>query len=209
MKKLAVCAVTAGSAGLFYFQAAAIANPASPSAYTSTTGTANSTAPASSSPDAAPAELRELLPLATLTGRAKLTFLGLSIYNASLWVAPGFKSAAYEKHGFALELAYLRNFSGEAIAKRSISEMRRQFSISESDEARWEKAMREAFPDVKPGDRITGVNRPGAGAAFLVNGKLRGEIRDPEFARLFFGIWLSGASLEPKMRADLLSLAQP
>jgi hypothetical protein len=33
---------------------------------------------------------------------------------------------------------------------------------------------------------------------------LRGDIRDAEFARLFFGIWLSPRSSEPAMRQALL-----
>ena len=203
MKTLAACAILTGAASLSLFSASAIANAAT----SATIATPNP--PTSSASEVAPAELRDVLPEARLAGRAKLSVFGFSIYNASLWVAPGFKTVGYEKHGFALELAYLRNFTSEAIAKRSIGEMRRQTSISETEEARWEKAMREAFPDVKPGDRITGINRPGTGASFLINGKAVGDVRDAEFARLFFGIWLSGASSEPKMRAELVKLAQP
>ena len=51
------------------------------------------------------------------------------------------------------------------------------------------------FPDVKKGDRITGVHEPGVAAQFFVNGALKGEIRDAEFARRFFGIWLAHADL--------------
>ena len=36
-----------------------------------------------------------------------------------------------------------------------------------------------------------GAALPGTGARFFHNGTLRGEVRDAEFARLFFGIWLS------------------
>ena len=84
-----------------------------------------------------PAELRASLPAAELAGRAKLTVWGLEVYNASLWVAPGFKAGDYASHRFALELAYLRNLSGDAIAKRSISEMRRQAELGDSKEAAW------------------------------------------------------------------------
>jgi hypothetical protein len=50
-----------------------------------------------------------------------------------------------------------------------------------------------------------GVHLPGNGAQLLVNGKASGEIRDTEFARLFFGIWLSPKTSEPKVRAALLA----
>ena len=64
-----------------------------------------------------PAEIRGALPSATLAGTAKLTYWGFDVYNASLWVAPGFKAAEYERHAFALELAYLRDFSSEDITR--------------------------------------------------------------------------------------------
>ena len=64
-----------------------------------------------------PAEIRGALPSATLAGTAKLTYWGFDVYNASLWVAPGFNAAEYERHAFALELAYLRDFSSEDITR--------------------------------------------------------------------------------------------
>jgi hypothetical protein len=42
---------------------------------------------------------------------------------------------------------------------------------------------------------------------FSFNGKPIGEIKDPEFARLFFGIWLSPQTSAPEMRRELLGLA--
>lgn len=156
-----------------------------------------------------PVELRASLPMAELAGRAKLTVWGLEVYNASLWVAPGFKAGDYASHRFALELAYLRNLSGDAIAKRSISEMRRQAELGDSKEAAWTAQLQAALPDVKTGDRITGVHTPGLGLQFLVNGQAGASIRDPELARLFFGIWLSPLTSEPRMRQALLALLQP
>ena len=108
---------------------------------------------------------------------------------------------------FALELAYLRDFANTDVAKRSILEMRRSAEISEAQAKAWTSEMLRVIPDVKKGDRIMGVNRPGVGALFLVNGKPSGEIRDTEFARLFFGIWLSPKTSEPKLRSALLAEA--
>ena len=155
-----------------------------------------------------PQELRAALPSGTLAGQSTMTFWGLKVYRASLWVTPGFVGAAYDQSAFALELAYLRNFKGADIASRSITEMRRQGPIEAAREARWENRMRELFPDVKTGDNITGVSQPGRGALFLSNGRVLGEIADPEFARLFFGIWLAPQTSEPQMRRDLLASAR-
>ena len=61
------------------------------------------------------------------------------------------------------------------------------------------------IPDVRTGDRVMGIHQPGVGAAFWVNDKNTGEIQDAEFARLFFGIWLSPNTSEPKLRDALLA----
>ena len=83
--------------------------------------------------------------------------------------------------------------------------MGRTAAFSEAQATRWKAEMLRVVPDVKKGDRILGVHRPGIGAAFWVNGKPHGEIRDAEFAKLFFGIWLSPKTSEPKMRDILLT----
>ena len=62
---------------------------------------------------------------------------------------------------------------------------------------------------VQPGDRITGVHRPGAGARFYFNGRLRASVDDAAFARAFFGIWLSPSTSEPRLRSALLSGSAP
>jgi Chalcone isomerase-like len=64
--------------------------------------------------------------------------------------------------------------------------------------------MTQLFPDVRGGDRLTGVQRPGQAARFFLNGVLRGEVPDADFTRLFFGIWLSPRTSEPRLRAQLL-----
>ena len=162
-----------------------------------------------SSAQTMPAELRGSLPSATLAGSSKLTYWGFDVYNASLWVTPGFKATEYERHAFALELSYLRDFSSEDITRRSLDEMRRLQNIPIARTQQWERALRDAFPSVKAGDRISGVNRPGMGVQFLTNGQLTGDIRDVELARLFFGIWLLPDTSEPRLRQALLAQATP
>ena len=152
-----------------------------------------------------PAELRGALPSATLAGSSHVTFWGFDVYDAKLWVAPGFKASEYERHAFALELTYLRDFPNEAISKRSIAEMQRQPGFPSLRLKDWLQALRRAFPDVHKGDRITGIYRPGEETAFVTNGQLTGVVRDTEFGRLFFGIWLSVHTSEPRLREALLA----
>ena len=143
-------------------------------------------------------------------GQARLRVWGFEVYDASLWTAPGFDAQRYAEHRFGLELSYLRSFKGRDIAERSIDEMRGIAAITPEQATRWLAAMSTLFPDVQRGDRITGVHVPGSGARFYLNGRLRGELADENFSRLFFGIWLSPKTSQPAMRATLLqSVAAP
>lgn len=147
------------------------------------------------------------LPDARLSGAGTLRFLGISVYEARLWVRPGFDAQNFAAQPFALELRYARGFSADAIAGRSIAEMRRQQAISDAQAARWQAAMARALPSVQAGDQVIGLHTPAGKARFWLNGVETGHIDDALFSRLFFGIWLSPQSSEPALRAELL--AQP
>jgi len=142
-------------------------------------------------------------------GQGRLSWLGFHAYDAALFAPPGFRASRFARHPFALELAYLRPFRAGDIASRSITEMRRAGSFSEGEAERWRTALERVLPDVKPGDRITGVHEPGQGARFLVNGQDAGVIEDPRFAVLFFSIWLGTATSQPALRRELLAGAAP
>lgn len=159
---------------------------------------------------AVPVELSQGLPAARLQGQGTLRFLGLRIYEARLWVgaqtlAPSWSDAPAVP--LALELHYARAFRSEAIAARSLQEMRRQGPIEPAQAARWQATMQRLFPDVQSGDRLTGLWRPDRGAEFFFNGRATGEVgeaTEPGFARRFFGVWLSEQTSEPALRAALL-----
>lgn len=153
---------------------------------------------------ALPPEIAAELPNAQLRGSGRLRVWGFQVYDARLWSPAAPTAEQWTTAPLALELQYLRKFEGAAIAERSLSEMRRQGEIAVATADRWLAEMKRLFPDVTAGDRITGLQLPGEGVRFFVNGKLKGEVRDAEFARWFFGIWLSARSSEPAMRDALL-----
>ena len=154
-----------------------------------------------------PPELGADLPGAQWTGTARMRYFTFNVYDASLWVAPGFNASRYAQSSFGLQLSYLRSLDGKAIAQRSLAEMRRGTSLTPVQEERWLTAMQAAFPDVKTGDRITGLHQPGVGARFWFNGMARSAVPDAEFSRLFFGIWLAESAREPGLRTALLAKA--
>ena len=158
---------------------------------------------------AMPPEVQAQLPQAKATGATRMRFFGLSIYDAQLWVPPGFDATQYAAAPLALELRYLRALKGQAIAERSLQEMRRGGPMDAATEQRWLQAMEEAFPDVKEGDRLTGLQTPGAGTRFFFNGALRATVADPIFGPRFFGIWLAPWTSEPRLRGELLAGLAP
>lgn len=145
------------------------------------------------------------LPGARLAGQGLLRVWGFEVYRVRLWVGPGFDANDHAAAPLALELEYLRDFEGSAIARRSIQEIRRQQPLTEDQARRWQRALEEVLPNVKAGDALTGLYRPGAAAVFMQGQRVLGEVTDPLFARLFFGIWLSPATSEPALREALLA----
>jgi hypothetical protein len=139
-----------------------------------------------------------------LAGSARLRWFGLHVYDARLWSTVPLAATEWPGRTLAIEIEYARRLEGKAIAERSLDEMRRQREIERASAERWLASLAAILPDVDEGDRLTGVQRPGEGARFFANGALRGEVRDPEFARLFFGIWLSERSSHPALRNALL-----
>ena len=140
---------------------------------------------------------------------SRFSVWGFDVYDARLWTPPGFELQHYAKHAFALELQYLRKLQGQAIAERSLDEMRRLAQLPQDKAQAWLESLRRALPDVAPGDRITGIHLPGQGAEFWFNGRRIAQVPDAQFAPLFFGIWLDGRTSEPQLRARLTQGLQP
>ncbi len=153
---------------------------------------------------ARPAEIAEKIDDARSVGSTRLKVFGFQIYDARLWAQASFDAQSYADSAFAIEINYLRKFDNDAVAERSLQEMRKLGTITQAQASQWLAQMRKIFPDIVKGDRLVGIHNPGVSAAFTFNGKPVGEIKDPEFARLFFGIWLSPQTSEPQMRRELL-----
>lgn len=157
---------------------------------------------------AAPAGAQELppaaaamVPQARTAGEGRLTWFGLHIYDARLYVNGGRLQSG---EPFALALRYARDFDGSRIADTSADEMRRLGFGGEADVRAWRERMTVLFPNVKRGDELVGVSIPGRGAAFFHNGRKLGMVEDPEFARAFFAIWLDPRTRAADLRTRLL-----
>lgn len=144
------------------------------------------------------------IPNAELVGEGRLKFLFWSVFDASLYAPSGVWS---EDKPFALSLSYLRDLEGKSIVGASIDEMRMQGMTDEATIERWGKAMAKIFLDVDDQTTLTGIVNEDGHALFYRNGKIAGIIRDAEFSRRFFNIWLGEKTSEPKLRAQLIGSA--
>lgn len=139
-------------------------------------------------------------------GSGEMTWFGISLYRATLWVAGADPGNSPESGPIALQLDYRRDIPRERLVQSSLDEMRR-LGADEAQLARWAPELRRVFPDVKEGDSIVGVHHPGRGASFYHRGQATGEVIDAEFARRFFAIWLDPETRSPALRAALLKRA--
>ncbi|MES3022346.1 MAG: chalcone isomerase family protein [Pseudomonadota bacterium] len=155
---------------------------------------------------AAPAHIEAHLPQARLSGSGAFTWFALKIYDAELWVGDKGYQAGLP---FALDLRYARKLDGKKIAEASVEQMEKLGVGTDTQRAAWLREMTALFPNVKEGDRITGVNLPGEGARFYLDGKVLGTVSDPAFARAFFAIWLDPATTARGLRGALLKGAAP
>jgi len=58
--------------------------------------------------------------------------------------------------------------------------------------------------DVKTGERLTFVHKPGTGLQVDVNGTVKGTIKGDDFAKAFLSIWLGADPPNPEIKAGML-----
>lgn len=155
----------------------------------------------------APEHVRRYIDNPRPSGTGRLTWFGLHVYDARMFVPREFDPSKPEARPFALEITYARSLAGRAIAERSRDEIAQLGFGSTAQRDRWLVEMSGLFPDVKPGQRLVGIYRPGGPTRFYVDGRFLGEVVDPEFGRAFFAIWLDPRTSVPQLRASLLSEA--
>jgi len=161
-------------------------------------------APGSASSVAVPEHIRRYIEEARAAGSGQLSWFGLRVYEAQLYVPPQFNARDPLAQPFVLELTYARKLRGKAIAERSAEEIARLGIGTAQQRTNWQRQMEAIFPDVDTDRRLAGVNEPGRGARFYFDGRPLGSIDDPQFARAFFSIWFDQRTSAPKLRADLL-----
>ncbi len=144
-----------------------------------------------------------------LVGQHRFTYWGFEVYDASLWSSTAFVPEDWAKQRLVLELRYLRDFKGADIAQRSIDEMHGQRALTATQKQAWLATLVRLIPNVRSGERLSGVYAPDKGMQLLHQDRLVGEVTDVELAQRFFGIWLAPETSQRQLRQQLLAGAQP
>jgi hypothetical protein len=139
------------------------------------------------------------VPNAKKVGSGRYSHLGFDIFDATLYAPQSRYNAGAP---FALKLEYLRNIKGKSITDNSVKEIQKQ-GVGADKLNRWREQMAAIFPDVSKGASITGIRDASGHALFYSGGRLLGTIRDAEFSRAFFNIWL-GPKAPQTLRDKLL-----
>lgn len=141
------------------------------------------------------------VPAAELVGKGRMTYLGFKVFDAELYAPNG----AYNASGqFALKLTYLRNFKGKDIVDSTVKEIKRQGGVSKAQLSSWEKQITAIFPNVSPGQSLTGVRTSKGNTVFYSGSRKIGTISDPAFTKKFFNIWLGNNTRNPGLRTKLV-----
>ena len=147
--------------------------------------------------------INEALNPAQLQGSGKLTWWGLHVYDASLYRGSGLHSP-----DFALEMRYQKSFSGNALVKSTVEEMRK-LGVPDAQAQNWGKQLATFFPNIESGQYLTAIYLPKQGTTFYYEGKPLAQIPGADFSKAFFGIWLDPKTSSTKLREQLLGQSCP
>jgi len=136
-------------------------------------------------------------------GQGRFRWFGLTIYDAELLTTQPLRDDQWPQQTFGLRLTYARALRGGEIAKSSLQEMEKLGIVPTAQRDVLLQRMTALFPDVNPGDAITGVHLPNRGARFWRTDRPLGSVDDPAFARAFFSIWLDPKTTAPELRKSL------
>lgn len=139
---------------------------------------------------------------ATLHGQARLRVI-VHVYDAGLYVKPGFNAAQLYAAPFALTIVAGRSFKSGSIMRQMVKELKRQ-DLPEAAVTAYEALLAKAMPDVGENDALTGVFTPNKGWALSLNSTPLAQWNDDAFAKAFFNIFLGENTSQPGVRDPML-----
>jgi hypothetical protein len=140
-------------------------------------------------------------------GLRQATFLKVNVYVAALYVAKTSSDpAAILGSGAPSELIlqFVRDVGADDI-KKGWDEGFAKNSKEQLPALKDRISMLNGWmADMKTGQRLTFIHKPGAGIQVDVNGAVKGTIKGDDFAKAFLSIWLGPEPPNPEIKAGLL-----
>lgn len=146
----------------------------------------------------------EFLTTLTVVGHGELTWLGFSVYEASLWTRNGKFEDFNSSIPVALAITYQRNIDSADLANRTVEEWERLGIFDDTQRREWGEKLKNIWPDVKPGDNITTLITSENVTRFYHNNRVIAVLDDPAFGTALLSIWLDPDTSEPDLRDKLL-----
>jgi len=139
-------------------------------------------------------------------GVGHATFFTYHLYTAALYADPQHETVAevLESSPKRLVIEYRHGFKKDDIVKYSMAQLKANPAVNlDAIRSRFEK-LSAHMQDVRKGDRYEIVYKPETGTELLFNGKSKVVIPGRDFAKAYFGIWLSEYPISAGLRRHLL-----
>jgi hypothetical protein len=160
---------------------------------------------------------RVCFPKEVTVSQAKLPLIGTKLFRYYLWTAYSIALYAREPDASSeriledvpkrLVLTYHMDFSAEDIISAGDKLLKSNPDIDLSKISSELEAINKLYVDIEDGDSYTLEYYPGQGTRLLLNDKELGTVAGADFAKAYFGIWLSAYSISMDMRDSLLGLS--
>jgi hypothetical protein len=137
-------------------------------------------------------------------GGGELKWLGLPIYDASLWTSSGRYAGLGAGDTVALSLWYQRAFTRDQLLGITETAWRKLGQPDAAQRERWLAELRRAWTDVAPGHNVTTLVVPGGPTRFYDQRGRFAQVDDPAFGPAFLAIWLDPRSVVRDLRRQLL-----
>jgi hypothetical protein len=138
-------------------------------------------------------------------GGGQLSWLGMDIYDASLWTDTGRYEGFADGRTVALSLWYQRSFTRDELLGITNTAWRR-LGVDQASRERWLAKLRDLWSDVQRGDNVTTVVESGGATRFYDESRYLGRVDDPTFGPAFLAIWLDARSVVRNLRVQLLGV---
>jgi hypothetical protein len=141
-----------------------------------------------------------------LLGIGTMNFLIFEVYSAALYGPPGACTSEriLDRVPKVLEIHYLRSVAAEDMRRYTEETIRGHPGLNWLSLAPTMDRVNSSYVAVRRGDRYRLEYVPSGPLRLLLNGRLVWEVVDDDFARAYFGIWLSRHSISEDLTEELL-----